>query len=231
MYKMASSGNAGRNHQNSSSVPCADWAAKTGFLARNARLSELLALWGVSFRPPGDSGAQPLKGSASLCANFAWFTVFQYPALAKSLFEPSQIPNEMRVHCTARPDFPLQLAFPAVEAYQSRLAFHAVATSAGEKYRPSELGLASFKLFFEDMLVSQIIHGSQELCRHVAWRLRDKGILLNSLQFRAGAHVAVSQLLADETAVGPVSETWRECGLETSVINGILKNLFVAVGS
>ena len=129
---------------------------KQDFLARNARLSELLALWGVSFRPPGDSGAQPLKGSASLCANFAWFTVFQYPALAKSLFEPSRIPNEMRVHCTARPDFPLQLAFPAVEAYQSRLAFHAVATSAGEKYRPSELGLASFKLFFEDMLVSQI---------------------------------------------------------------------------
>lgn len=204
---------------------------KQDYSARNARLQELLAPWGIYFHPPGDSGAQPLKGSASLCANFAWFTVFQYRTLAESLFAPCQIASEMKVYCSARQDFPLQLSFPFVEAYQSRIAFHAEATSAGEKYRPSELGLASFKLFFEDMLVSQIFSGSPELCLHVKWRLRDKKILPSPLQFRVGAHAAVSQLLADEPAVGLIPETWRECGLEASVINGILKNLFIAKGS
>lgn len=209
-------------------------APQQDFVVRNQVLEMALRKYlGVEFGKGFDGSggnANDHEGTASLAANLLWYTICHFRPFAHTLLGRRQVIRHSSVHCRkSTVEFPVSISPPQMDFFQSRLSFHSRQrkASAGVKYRISLIARAAFNSFLIEFLVDSLYAGSQELVKHVRYKAKVAGLDLSDDQLKMSCRAAAYVLLTGASDEGSVPSLWFEAGLSSSVLNGILSNLYL----
>jgi hypothetical protein len=199
------------------------------YTARNEQLEDILKLSSIEFVPPTDDGtSHELKGSASLCANFAVLTLMEFAPFWIAVSQHGFL-ESLEVHCARRfptKEFPffMNMGSKAAAAFQNRLAMHRHPMSKGEPYIPSITGRNSFRMFWATELGEVVFTQNILMKQEVEYLLKMKGLSADPLTIRAGLMVAILAYLNGKAPEGAVAEAWESAGLSASKLNEIITN-------